>query len=218
MAKILLSGLSNSGKTSLLQTLTDVLVIANDGKKYPFKQPHVNVPQVTTADELIVEIEGALERYETKFDTLPKTLVIDSISKVLLDIESHYVATISSFPYGQIGKDISQLMNYIENELVQNGCNVIFVSHAMKDIDGQYSLVTSGGAAGKRGGVIADVDNAIYIEIKGKKRTIWYKNPKLLARSLNADLPEFVELDDFNLQNYLEVLLASESDTDEWCI
>ena len=218
MAKVLLSGLANTGKTSLLKDLTDVLIIARDGKKYPFKQPHVNVEEVTSAELFIEEIEGALERYNEKFNALPKTLVIDSISKVLLDIESYYVSTISSFPYGQIGKDIATLMNYIENDLVQNGCNVIFVSHAMKDDDGYFKLVTSGGAAGKRGGVIADVDNALYIDVKGKKRMIWHKNPRLLARSLNTELPESEPVEGFNLQKYLENLLATETDTDEWSI
>ena len=218
MAKILISGLSNTGKTSLLQTLTNVLVIANDGKKYPFKQPHRNIETVTTAEDFIATIEEALEAYEEKFNELPKTVVIDSISKVLQDIENHYVATITSFPYGQIGKDINYLMSYIENELVKNGCNVIFVSHAIKDGDGQFTLVTAGGASGKRGGVIAEVDNAIYVDVKGKKRIVWHKNPKLLSRSLDTDLPEFENVDDFNLQEYLDKLLANESDTDEWSI
>ncbi len=218
MAKILLSGLANTGKTSLLQTLTDALIIANDGKKYPFKQPHVNVELVTTADSMIEEIESALERYNEKFGNYPKTIALDSISKTLLDIESHYVATINSFPYGAIGKDITKLMNYIENDLVKGGCNVIFVSHAMKDGDGQFSLVTSGGAAGKRGGVIADVDNAIYVDVKGKKRTVYHKNPKLLSRSLTEDLPEFELVENFDLQKYLDNLLATETDTDEWTI
>jgi len=41
--KMLISSLPNIGKTTLLQTLDDVLVIARDGKKYPFPQAHVNV-------------------------------------------------------------------------------------------------------------------------------------------------------------------------------
>ena len=218
MAKILISGLSNTGKTSLLQTLTDVLVIANDGKKYPFKQPHRNIEVTNTAASIIGQIEEATESYHTKFGVYPKTIAVDSISKILLDIQNHYLSTVSSFPYGPIGKDISHLMAYFENELVKNGCNVIFVSHAEKDDDGQYKLVTAGGASGKRGGVIADVDNSIYIEIKGTKRIIHHKNPKLLARTLNEDLPDTEPVETFNLQNYLDTLLATETDTDEWSI
>ncbi len=218
MAKILISGLSNCGKTSLLRTLTDVLVIANDGKKYPFKQPHRNIEVTTTADSLIAEIEDAMDGYSKKFGVLPRTIAIDSISKILLDIQDHFLATVTSFPYGPMGKDISRLMAYFENELVKNGCNVIFISHAEKDEDGQFKLVTAGGASGKRGGVIADVDNSMYVDVRGKKRIVHHRNPKLLARTLSEDLPDTEEVEDFNLQSYLENLLATETDTDEWTI
>lgn len=218
MAKVLVSGLSNSGKTSLLQSLTDVFVFANDGKKYPFAQPHRNVGMTNTADDIISELEDALAAYETKMGSMPSTIVFDSISKMLLDIEGHYLNTVASFPYGPIGKDVVKLMNYIEIDLVQNGCNVVFVSHAVKDGDGAYSLVTAGGSSGKRGGVIADVDNAVYLEVKGKKRIVHTKNPKLLARSLDEDMPEFIALEDFNLQEYLENIIAKETDTDDWAI
>jgi len=218
MAKILISGLPNTGKTSLLRTLKDVLVIADDGKQYPFPQPHRNVEAVNTAAEFINIVEESLTSYEEKYGQMPATIAIDSISKVLLDIETHYISTISSFPYGQIGKDIMQIMAYIENDLVKNGCNVVFVSHAMKDEDGYFKLVTAGGSSGKRGGVIADVDNAIYVDVRGKKRVIWHKNPQLLARSLDNDLPESELVADFNLQSYLERLIANEGAVDEWAI
>ncbi len=218
MAKLLISGLSNTGKTSLLQTLTDVLVYANDGKGYPFKQPHLSVGMTNTAADFISTIEDGLAKYEEKFGEMPKTIAIDSISKILIDIEGYYLRTVASFPYGPIGKDVTELMNYIEIELVQNGCNVIFVSHAIKDADGQFALVTAGGSSGKRGGVIADVDNAIYLDVQGKKRKIHHKNPKMLARSLDSELPEFVNVEDFNLQEHLDMIVAHETDTEEWAL
>jgi len=218
MAKLLISGRANTGKTSLLQTLTNVLVIANDGKQYPFKQPHVNVDVITTASSFINIIEEALERYEAKYNDMPQTVVIDSISKVLQDIENYYLKTVSSYPYGPIGKDIAEIMSYIENELVKNGCNVIFVSHAVKDGDGELALVTAGGASGKRGGVIAEVDYALYVDVQGKKRTIWHKNPKMLSRTLDNNTPEKEPVDEFNLQDYLDRILANETEVEEWAI
>jgi hypothetical protein len=218
MAKLLISGQANTGKTSLLQTLENVLVFANDGKKYPFPQPHINVPRVNTADEFIGYIENGLAMYEEKLGSLPEVIVFDSISKTLLDIEAHYIRTVNSFPYGQIGKDISQVMDYIENELAKNGCHIIFVSHAIKDGDGEYALVTAGGASGKRGGVIAEVDEAIYVDVRGKKRTIHIKNPKMLSRSLLASMPESVIVEEFSLKEYLDSIIANESTTGDWCL
>lgn len=216
MAKVLISGQANSGKTSLLQTLKDVLIIANDGKKYPFKQPHINVAEITTADEFEAEVEEAMEKYNEKFGNYPSTIVFDSISKTLLDIEAHYLRTVSSFPYGPIGKDISQITHYIENNLAKEGFNVVFVSHAFKnDID--MALVNAGGAWGKKGGVLSEVDNAIYIEIKSKKRVVYLKDHKL-ARSLNSDLPDSMLVEDFDLQVYLDTLSSSETDVEEWSL
>jgi len=215
MAKLLISGFANTGKTTLLQTLEDTLVIANDSKKYPFKQPHINVGGVTTADEFIGIVADGLEKYNNKFGEYPKIIAIDSISKTLLDIEAHYLRTVNSFPYGPIGKDISAVMQYIENDLVREGCHVIFVSHAFKD-DSDLALVNAGGSWGKKGGVLSEVDDAIYIELKGKKRIIHFKTNGKLSRSLNADLPESVDVSEFNLKDYLDTIIANESATDEW--
>ena len=218
MAKLLISGPSNSGKTTLLQTLKDVLIIANDGKTYPFPQAHLNITNIGTSAEFIDAVNNGLEKYNEKMGEYPTTLVIDSISKTLLDIEAHYLRTVTSFPYGPIGKDISEMMNYIEEDLIAQGLNVIFISHALKDQDGQHSLVNAGGSWGKKGGVISETDNAIYVEVKGKKRIIHFKNPKLLARSLDTELPDSVDVEDFNLQEHLDSILAKDNEAKEWSL
>jgi len=214
--KLLISGMSNCGKTSLLHTLEDVLVLANDGKNYPFKQPHVNIGSINTAEEFVEIINESLGKYSERYDKLPKFLVIDSISKTLLDIEAHYLRTISSFPYGAIGKDISTAMNYIQNEVVPEGINIIFVSHAFKD-ESELALVNAGGSWGKKGGVLGEVDEAIYIEIKGKKRFVTMKNHKL-ARSLVYEGEDTINVDDFNLNDYVNTLLENQEEAQEWCL
>jgi len=214
--KLLISGMSNTGKTSLLNTLEDVLILANDGKNYPFKQPHVNVGVINTAEEFISIVDQSLGKYNEKYNKLPKFLVIDSISKTLLDIEAHYLRTINSFPYGTIGKDISATMNYVQNEVVPEGINIIFVSHAFKD-DQDLSLVNAGGSWGKKGGILSEVDEAIYIEIKGKKRLVTMKNHKL-ARSLVYTGDDTVNVDNFNLNDYVNTLLENQHEAQEWCL
>lgn len=214
--KLLISGMGNTGKTSLLHTLEDVLVLANDGKKYPFKQPHVNIGEINTAEQFVDIINDSIGRYNEKFDKLPKYLVIDSISKTLLDIEAHYLRTVNSFPYGPIGKDISAAMHYLQNEVVPEGINIIFVSHAFKD-DQDIALVNAGGSWGKKGGVISEVDEAIYVEMKGKKRVVTFKNHKL-ARSLVHEGEDSMNVDDFNLNDYMKLLLSSQSEVEEWSI
>ena len=212
--KLLISGLGNTGKTSMLHTLKDVLVLANDGKKYPFKQPHVNISEINTAEEFIEIVNDSVGKYNDKFGKLPKYLVIDSISKTLLDIEAYYLRTVSSFPYGPIGKDISIIMHYLQNEVVPEGINIIFVSHAFKD-DQDLGLVNAGGSWGKKGGVLSEVDEAIYVEMKGKKRIVTFKNHKL-SRSLVYEGEDSINVDDFNLNDHMELLLASQNEAEEW--
>lgn len=216
--KMLISGITNSGKTSLLQSLTDVLVIARDGKKYPFEQAHVNVPDFTAAEELIELVYEKVEAYENKHKELPKTIVLDSISKILLDIEGYVLEQVKSFPYGKVNTEIKKIVDFIERELTVQ-FNVVLVSHALYNEDtAGYNLVNAGGSYGKKGGMLSEVDEAVFLEVKGKKRIIHYRNSKMAARTVVAELPDSVPLDEFNLQTHLELLQTKQSKADEWSL
>ena len=147
--KILISGITNSGKTSLLKTLTDVLVIARDGKKYPFEQPHVNIEDFTAIDQLIDTIVDKVQVYEAKHQAMPKTIVIDSISKILLDIEGYVLEQVKSFPYGKVNSEIKKFVDFIERDM-SSEFNIVLVSHALYNEDtAGYNLVNAGGSYGK---------------------------------------------------------------------
>ncbi len=216
--KLLVSSLPNIGKTSLLQSLTDTLVIARDGKKYPFPQPHVNVADFTSADELIDIIVNKVEAYEDKFKKLPKTVAIDSISKILLDIEGYTLEQVKSFPYGKVNTEIKKIVDFIERDMVPN-FNVVLVSHAMysEDVSG-YSLVNAGGSYGKKGGILSEVDEAVFIELKGKKRIVHFRNSKMVSRTTMADLPESMPIDEFNLQKHIELLQDKQQNAEKWSL
>ena len=217
--KLLVSSLPAIGKTTLLKDLEDVLVIARDGKKYPFPQPHVNVPDFTSVDELISLVVEKVEAYEEKVGSPPSTIVFDSISKILLDIEGYILEQVKSFPYGKVNTEIKRLVDFIERDVAEN-FNVVLVSHALYNEDTSgYHLVIAGGSYGKKGGMLSEVDEAIFIEMKGKKRVIHYRNPKLAARTTVADLPDSVELsDDFSLQKHLDMLSSKQSQAEEWSL
>lgn len=217
-AKLLVSGITNSGKTSLLKSLTDVLVIARDGKKYPFAQPHVNVGDYTDVDQLIDTIVEKVEAYEKKFGVMPKTIAIDSISKIVLDIENYVVEQVKSYPYGKVNSQIKRFVDFIERDMASE-FNIILVSHAMYNEDTSgYNLVNAGGSYGKKGGMLSEVDEAIFLEVRGKNRTIHYRNSKMAARTVMSDLPDSVPLDEFNLQEHIELLQSKKSKAAEWSL
>lgn len=153
-AKILISGPAMAGKTSLLQTLEDVYVIAHDGKRYPFAQPHTNVETFSSAQELVDLTNEKLLAYKEKFGRVPSTVVYDSVSKIQQTIEANVLARVKSFPYGEINKEIKIFTDYIEQVLIANGVNVVLVSHALwNEETALWSLVGAGGAFSKKGGL-----------------------------------------------------------------
>jgi len=216
--KLLISGLPNIGKTTVLQSLTDVLVIARDGKKYPFPQPHVNVPDFETAAELISIITDKINAYETKFGKMPETIVIDSLSKILLDIEGNVLARVKSFPYGVITTEIKEIVDFIERDLA-DAFNIVLVSHAIYSEDTLgYSLVNAGGSWGKKGGILSEVDQAVFIELKGKNRVLHYRNPKMASRTTLSELPDSIPLDQYNLQEHLDLITSKQASAEEWSL
>lgn len=216
--KMLVSGITNSGKTSLLQSLEDVLVIARDGKKYPFAQPHVNVPDFTNINTLIDLIVEKVEAYEKKIGKMPKTLAVDSISKILLDIEGYVLEQVKSFPYGKVNTEIKKFVDFIERDMATT-FNVVLVSHALYNEDTSgYNLVNAGGSYGKKGGMLSEVDEAVFLEVKGKKRIIHYRNSKMASRTVMADLPDSVPLEEFDLQKHLMLLQSKQSKAAEWSL
>ncbi len=216
--KMLVSGITNSGKTSILQTLEDVLIIARDGKQYPFPQAHVNVPDFTKIDTLIDLIVDKVEAYEQKMGSVPKTIAIDSISKILLDIEGYILEQVKSFPYGKVNTEIKKFVDFIERDMATT-FNVVLVSHALysEDTNG-YSLVNAGGSYGKKGGMLSEVDEAIFLEVRGANRVVHYRNAKMAARTTMADLPNSVPLEDFNLQKHIKMLQTKQSKAAEWSL
>jgi len=218
--KVLISGLPNTRKTSLIKDLEDVLVIANDNKKFPFPLPNKTVTEVTTAEDFIGICEEALDVYNTKFGKLPKYMVIDTISKVWLDIEAYYSKTKSGFDvWAGIGKDIPIIRKYIENTIIREyDISVIFISHLIEQDSGKQELVKCGGNALKDGGVISDVDYAITTERRGRKLNIRHNGSDLSRNLQYADLPETEPIDTFDFKQYLKNIESSYVEAGKWSL
>ena len=218
MSRLLITGLSNTGKTSLLKTLKDVLVISRDGKPFSLELPHFNVPDFTTIDELLGMVSEKLEAYKKKYNDYPRIIAFDSVSRIFTDIENSCNKRFRGFDvWTNVNKEITSFVSAI-NDMENGGYDIVLIAHCTWDEKAGRYVETSKGSFAKMGGFLSVVDYAINIDIVGKKRIVTYRGISL-ARTLLDNVPDMQEVKDFNLQNYLEAIRAKTSTvTEKWSI
>ena len=204
--KILISGLAAAGKTTLLNSLDDVLVVSHDGKAFNLPKPHVYVPGFDSVDALIALIADKVAAYEERFKKFPQTLAFDSVSKIFETIANNCNKKYTGFTiYTELNKEITKLTEFLEN-ISTEGVDLVILSHAVYDEDTEgYKLVAQGNFA-KRGGFYAEVNESLFLLSKGNKRTVHLRSSKFPARTLNDDFPDSVDVTDFNLQDHINTL------------
>lgn len=215
--KLLIAAESNSGKTTLTKDLKNALVISHDGKKYPFKVPHVMVDTFHSTDELLSIVNEKIVAYKDKFGSYPTTVVFDSVSKIFDTLYNSCEAKHTGFKvYSELDKQITEFTTYIQNTLIASDINVVLLSHAIYDTDQvKYNLVGKGSFA-KRGGFLAETDQALFIETKNNKRILHFRSTKFPARTLRAEDPDNIDVNEFNLQEYVEQLTEAQEAADEF--
>lgn len=217
--KLLVSGLSNSGKTTLTKTLENSLVISHDGKRYPFEIPHRLVRDFETAEELIATTSEAIEAYNTKFGEYPETVVFDSVSRIFDTIYDNCNRKYTGYTiYSTLDKEIKEVTSFIEDSIVGSNINVVILSHAIYDADtATYNLVGKGSFA-KTGSFLSVVDEAIFLEPKANKRILHFRSTKFPARTLQEDLPDSTPVEEFDLQQHITMLAANQASADEFAL
>lgn len=218
-AKLLVSGIAGSGKTTLLKTLEDVLVISHDGKPFSLPIPHVYVKSFSGVQELIQLVGTKVQAYKEKFGKFPKTIVFDSVSKIFDTISNNCNVKYTGFTiYSQLNKEINEFTTFLEEDVAAQGVNLVILSHATYDQDTEsYKLVAQGKFA-ERGGFYAEVNESVFIQPKGNKRTLHLRSTKFPARTHNDDLPDSVEVSEFNLQDHINLLQQTSNIAQDYTI
>jgi hypothetical protein len=204
--KLLVSGTTNAGKTTLTKSLKDSLVISHDGKAYPFEVPHALLNDITCAEDVINFVNEKVASYEDAYGSMPENMVFDSVSRIY---DSLYYACSKRFTgfaiYSNLDKEIKEFADYLE-EILDSGVNLIIISHALFDSDeNKYNLVGKGSFA-KLGGFLSVVDEGIFIETKADKRVLHFRSTKFPARTLQESLPKSMPIADFDLQTHVLLL------------
>lgn len=216
-AKILITGMPNSGKTTLLKSLTDVLVVARDGKPFSLELPHFNVPEYSKINDLLDLITDKINVYENKFGHLPKTVVFDSASRIFTDIETNCSKRFSGYEvWSNVNKEINAFLEFI-NQLQENDMNVVLISHAVWDENAKQYIETCKGSFAKIGGFLSTVDYAINIGIVGSKRILTHRGTNL-SRTLLDEMPDKDDATKFNLQDYIDKIKTKSNVASTWSI
>ena len=219
-AKILISGEANTGKTSLIRNLKDSFVISHDGKNFPFGMPHTLVKNFDSTASLVALVTEKMNAYKEKFKAYPKIVVFDSVSKIIETMETNCrdknPGDNSFKVWSNLDKEITTFNSFIQNQLIGSGISVIVISHAIFDEKSNgYKLVAKGSFA-KRGAYLAEVDEAIGLEVKGKSRTVHFRSVDFLARSLQESFPDKMEVDEFDINNYVQTIVANEQNLNSY--
>jgi len=230
-SKIMICGLANSTKSSALKDLKDAFVINFDyDKKFPFNIPHTTVCPVSSdikEDTKLIQYKGmkrlkeALKEkrntYIKKMKKYPKTVAIDTVTGMYGMMTTYNDKKLTGFDIHKQNTAETEAFNVMLDELFCNhGINVVIVAHAMYDEGtGAYSIPASGSFA-KRGSWISAVDHAVFMEVNkdAGEITVHHKTIGLPCRSLVEELPEEQTRDEFNLQEYLDLVVKSTSDAE----
>lgn len=217
-AKVLITGLANTGKTTLLKTLENALVVSRDGKPFSLELPHFNVGEYTSIDELLDLLLEKLEAYKAKIGTYPDTVVFDSVSRIFTDIETNCSRKYNGYDvWSNVNKEINIFIEAV-NDLQNQNYNVVLIAHAVWDETAKKYIETCKGSFAKTGGFLSTVDYAINIDVVGKKRILTHRGSSL-SRTLLTEVPEKESADEFSLQEYLnKIKTKSEIIQDKWSI
>ena len=217
-AKLAITGTENVGKTHLISQLTDALVMSTDNKAFKGKIPHFRYNEYTGVEDFSQIINDKLEAYKKKMGNYPKTLVVDSITHLQTNMERWANNKFTGFQiWSNLGKEIIEINDFFE-ELIEGGLNVVLTVHVQYDADTAKYKTTSPGQFGKNGGWISVTDESIFIEVKGNKRILHFKTLKFPCRTLQPTVPTSIDMEQFNINEHIQLLEEAAGESEEWSI
>ena len=232
--KLLLTGLSNSGKTNALKTLDPKksFVVSIDGKTFSLPIPHANYATFPSVEGFISgwtddegnPVEGIVDKigkFKTKTGAYPETVVVDTVSRVFQIIADNCGSQFKGFEiHANISKEIAKFNQFLEVQLVGNGMNVVSTTHVTLNADTGLYEDASSGAYKKSGGSISVHDSVSFLQVKAKKYIITHRAAGLPCRTLLSvkDLPDTQPADEYSLAKHIKLLSSNSAEAEAFVL
>lgn len=208
--KLLVTGLENSGKSTITSKIKDALVINFDNKEYNFEVANADFREYTGLDSVIDFINNKLVAYKEKNGKFPKVLVIDTVTQLYSSMVLYNSKKYNGFNiHSQNNVDTLDLNNYFEDIILANGVDLVVVAHAIYDSDTKAYTIKSQGQFRDAGSWLSIVNDSIFIEKRNGKLTVFLNDIKYPSRASLEKIEEKMSIDDYDINTHLEKLRNS---------
>lgn len=213
--KLLITGLENSGKTTLTSKITDAMVVVVDEKRYPYKVPHYKIGEYEGIVEFKTELIEKIKAYKEKYDKVPRTIVFDTITKLYESMYKYAQANYKGFDvHNSISNDTLAFNTMIENLLIDRGINVVIAAHVIYDEATSRYVVPATGQFKNTGSWLSVVDEASFLYTMGSQRYIAHKELKYPCRT-TLEMIASEPVDNYDINLHIESLEATADDAEE---
>ena len=230
--KMLVTGMENSGKTTLISKITPPAFVLNaDKKDFLFEIYHADMKKFTGLNPLKEAVISKLEAIKEKHGQYPNAFIVDTITKLYGMIEIYCSSKFTQNGYEkftQKNQTTDLLDDFISETTSKFDIDLILVSHVQYDNNLKTYTIPASGAFGKAGGWLARVNEAIYIN--KANRTIFARSNEFPARTMltNEELVEmgatnnrgevYFEDENFDINKYIAKIKSRKSASDEFKI
>jgi len=231
--KVLLTGLSNSGKTNAFKSLNpdDSFVISIDGKVFPFAIPHANFSGFPDIESFIhgyedgdVHVDGIYDKIKKFHEAkgyYPRNVVVDTVSRIFQIIADNCARQYKGFDtHANIAKQIAEFNKFLEVDLVGSGMNVISTTHVTLNSETGMFEDAASGAYKRSGGAISVHDNVSYFSVRSKKYHVTHRQAGLPCRTLldKSELPDTQSADEYSLAKHIEILESKNAEVEAFVL
>ena len=205
--KLLVCGLESSGKSSITSKIKGALVINFDNKEYNFEVFSSDFKEYNGVGSVVDFINNKVSKYKEVNGEFPKVVVLDTVTQMYSMMILHNSKKYSVFNiHTQNNIDTLEFNNYLEDVLLANGVDVVVVAHTVFDDNTKAFTIAANGQFAKAGSFLSIVNDAIFIDKKGGKLTVYLNDIKYPSRSTIGGIQDKVGVDEYDINEHLDKL------------